>query len=109
MSKKTPTYKRKYRRTLQKRKVGGETDEEIRMRRKREIEDKKMSALEKGQYLKPDNRGPIVNQNLDVSKLNENYNNNIDFEGAKLQGLTFGGKTRRKNKNKKSKTRRKKR
>jgi hypothetical protein len=104
MSKKTSTYKRK---TLRKRKIGGETDEEVRMRRKREVEDKKMSAVEKGQYLKPDNTGPIVNQNLDIGELNRNYNDNIDYEGAKEQGLTFGGKTRRR-KNK-SKTRRKKR
>jgi len=107
MSKKTSSaYKRKYRRTQRKRKVGGETDEEIRMRRKREIEDKKLSAVEKGEYLRPDNRGSMVNQNLDISQLNRNYNDNLDFESAKEQGLTFGGKTRRKNKNK-NKTRRK--
>lgn len=103
--KKTSSYKSKYRKTLRKRKIGGETDEEIRMRRKREIEDKKMSALEKGEYLNPDNRGSIVNQNLDISDINRNYNDNMDFLSAQDDGLTFGGKTRRKNKNK---TRRKK-
>jgi hypothetical protein len=94
--KKSSSYKSKYRKTLRKRKFGGETDEEIRMRRRREIEDKKMSAIERGEYLKPDNRGPIVNQNLDISDLNRNYNDNIDFEGAKEQGLAFGGKIHRK-------------
>ena len=72
--------------------TGGETDQEIRTRRNKEIEDKKMSAMERGVYMKPDNTGPIVNQNQDIHELNRNYNDNIDFEDAKDQGLTFGGK-----------------
>jgi len=94
--KKSSSYKSKYRKTLRKRKFGGETDEDIRMRRRREIEDKKMSAVERGEYLKPDNRGPIVNQNLDVSEFNRNYKDNMDFLSAQDDGLTFGGKIHRK-------------
>jgi hypothetical protein len=78
------------------RKRGGETDEEIRKRRKNEIADKKLAAIESGQYIHPDKRGMIVNQNLDIHKLNTHYNDDINFASAEEDGLTFGGKTRKK-------------
>jgi hypothetical protein len=102
----TKTYKRKNRKTLGKRKKGGETDDEVRNRRKEEIQDKIISAIEKGLYLSPNNVGDIVNQNLDILKLNEEYNDKMNYECAEEDGVTFGGKRRRKNK--KNKTLRKK-
>jgi hypothetical protein len=100
----TKTYKRKNRKTLGKRKKGGETDDEVRKRRKEEIQDKIISAIEKGQYLRPNGIGLIVNQNLDIFELNQRYNDEMNYECAKEDGVTFGGKRRRK----KNKTLRKK-
>ena len=91
---KNKSVKRKSRKTRRKR--GGETDEEIRKRRKNEIADKKLNAIESGQYIHPDNRGKIVNQNLDIHKLNTHYNDDMNFASAEEDGLTFGGKKRRK-------------
>jgi hypothetical protein len=85
--------KRKSRKTRRKR--GGETDAEIRKRRQNEIADKKLNAIESGQYIHPDNRGTIVKQNLDVHKLNTHYNDDMTFAEAEQDGLTFGGKKRR--------------
>lgn len=96
----TKTYKRKYRKTFGKRKKGGETDDEVRKRRKEEIQDKIISAIEKGQYLSPNGIGPIVNPNLDILELNQRYNDEMNYECAEEDGVTFGGKRRRKNKKK---------
>jgi len=90
---KNKSVKRKSRKTRRKR--GGETDEEIRKRRKNEIADKKLNAIESGQYIHPDNRGKIVNQNLDIHKLNTHYNDDMTFASAEADGLTFGGKRKK--------------
>ena len=90
---KKKSVKRKSRKTRRKR--GGETDEEIRKRRRNEIADKKLNAIESGQYIRPDNRGQIVNQNLDIHKLNTHYNDDMNFASAEEDGLTFGGKRRK--------------
>jgi hypothetical protein len=95
---KNKSVKRKNRKTRRKR--GGETDEEIRQRRRNERADKKLDAIERGKYIRPDNRGQIVNQNLDIHKLNTHYNDDMNFASAEADGLTFGGK-----KSKKKKTR----
>jgi hypothetical protein len=76
------------------RKRGGETDAEIRTRRQHEIDDKKLNAIESGQYLHPDKRGKIVRQNQDVHKLTTHYNDDMNFAKAEQDGLTFGGKKR---------------
>ena len=78
------------------RKRGGETDNEIRKRRRNEIADKKLAAIESGQYIHPDNRGQIVTQNQDIHKLTTHYNDDMNFAKAEQDGLTFGGKKRRK-------------
>jgi hypothetical protein len=88
--------KRRRKSRKSRRKRGGETDEEIRKRRRNEIADKKLNAIESGQYIRPDNRGQIVNQNLDIHKLNTHYNDDMNFASAEEDGLTFGGKKRRK-------------
>lgn len=77
------------------RKRGGETDAEIRTRRQNEIADKKLNAIESGQYIHPDKRGKIVRQNQDVHKLTTHYNDDMNFAKAEEDGLTFGGKKRR--------------
>jgi hypothetical protein len=80
--------------SVKRRKRGGETDAEIRTRRKNEIADKKLNAIESGQYLHPDNRGTIVKQNQDVQKLTTHYADDRNFAEAEEGGLTFGGKKR---------------
>jgi hypothetical protein len=97
---KNKSVKRKSRKTRRKR--GGETDAEIRTRRKNEIEDKKLNAIESGQYIHPDNRGKIVNQNLDIHKLNTHYNDDMTFASAEADGLTFGGKKSKRKKTRKA-------
>ena len=97
---KNKSVKRKSRKTRRKR--GGETDEEIRKRRKNEIADKKLNAIESGQYIHPDNRGKIVNQNLDIHKLNTHYNDDMTFASAEADGLTFGGKRSKRKKSRKA-------
>lgn len=89
---KNKSVKRKSRKTRRKR--GGETDAEIRTRRKNEIADKKLNAIESGQYLHPDKRGKIVRQNQDIHKLTTHYNDDMTFASAEQDGLTFGGKKR---------------
>lgn len=117
----TKTYKRKYRKTLGKPKKGGETPRKSREAReareardlrevneckKRKIAHNRSIAIRNGLYLSPNGIGPIVNQNLDILELNQRYNDEMDHECAEKDGLTFGGKRRRKNK--KNKTLRKK-
>jgi hypothetical protein len=97
---KNKSVKRKSRKTRRKR--GGETDAEIRTRRKNEIEDKKLNAIESGQYIHPDKRGTIVNQNLDIHKLNTHYNDDMNFASAEEDGLTFGGKRSKRKKTRKA-------
>jgi hypothetical protein len=80
--------------SIKRRKRGGETDAEIRTRRQNEIADKKLNAIESGQYLHPDKRGKIVKQNQDVHKLTTHYNDDMNFAKAEQDGLTFGGKKR---------------
>jgi hypothetical protein len=73
---------------------GGETDAEIRERRRKEVEQKKMESMQKGTYLKPFNQkeGDIVNQNLDYGDMNTRYNDNMNFASAEMDDLTFGGR-----------------
>ena len=82
--------------SVKRRKRGGETDAEIRKRRRNERADKKLAAIESGQYIRPDNRGTIVKQNQDVQKLTTHYADDMNFVKAAEDGLTFGGKKRRK-------------
>ena len=87
---------RKLRRTTTRKRRGGETDAEVRERRKREVEQKKRESMQKGTYLKPYNNqleGDIVNQNLDYAMLDRKYKDNIDYLGAEMDGVTFGGKS----------------
>ena len=76
------------------RRIGGETDAEIRERRRREVEQKKMESMQKGTYLKPfdQKEGDIVNQNLDYRDMNNKYNDNMNFASAEMDDLTFGGR-----------------
>jgi hypothetical protein len=97
---KNKSVKRKRRKTRRKR--GGETDAEIRTRRQNEIADKKLNAIESGQYLHPDKRGKIVRQNQDVHKLTTHYNDDMNFAKAEQDGLTFGGKKSKRKKTRKA-------
>jgi len=73
---------------------GGETDAEIRERRRKEVEQKKMESMQKGTYLKPFNQkeGDIVNQNLDYGEMNNRYKDRMNFASAEMDDLTFGGR-----------------
>jgi hypothetical protein len=75
------------------RRVGGETDAEVRERRRREEQQKKMESQQKGTYLKPydQKEGDIVNQNLDYGEMNNRYNDRMNFASAEMDDLTFGG------------------
>ena len=56
--------------------------------------DKQLELMEEGKpwYTAPSKKGPIVDPNLNAAKLIQAENDNIDFEAAANQGLTFGGK-----------------
>ena len=75
--------------------------------------DKKIVVMEEGKpwYTAPSKRGPVVDPNLNAAKLIQTENDNIDFEAASNQGLTFGGKKKSKRRkiNRRKRTRRKRR
>jgi hypothetical protein len=60
--------------------------------------DKQLELMEEGKpwYTAPSKKGPIVDPNLNAAKLIQTENDNIDFEAAANQGLTFGGKKKSK-------------